>query len=43
MPSEDGPAVNIDIAIHELGERIDHGYHVLDSEEISRVAAWTSR
>ena len=33
---EDGPADNIGIALHDLGcERIDHGFRLLDSDEIT--------
>jgi adenosine deaminase len=34
---EDGPADNIGIALHDLGcERIDHGFRLLDSPEITK-------
>ena len=36
---ESGPAANVKTAIEQLGaERIGHGYHVVDDEEIYRLA-----
>ena len=37
--AESGPAENVRQAIQELGaERIGHGYHVLDDEEVYKLA-----